>query len=205
MSDPFLGEIKMFGGNYAPYGYAFCDGSSVPLNQNQALFSLLGITYGGDGVSTFALPDLRGRSPVGFGQGQGLSPIALGQSAGNESVSLSLAQLPPHSIQIPAHSASVTVSGSVGIPVSSATATVASPVGAVPAAPASSGRPFPVYGSAQSGSDTLAPFDLSLKSSVDIPAVQSQPVGEGLPLPVRTPYLGVNFIIALQGIYPSRG
>lgn len=91
MSDPFLAEVRMFGFNFAPRGWAFCDGQLLPIAQNQALFSLLGTTYGGDGRTTFALPDLRGRVPVHPG-----SEVRLGDRAGAESVTLTEAQMPPH-------------------------------------------------------------------------------------------------------------
>jgi microcystin-dependent protein len=83
-SEPFLGEISMFGGNFAPRGWAFCNGQLLPISTNTALFSLLGTIYGGDGRTTFALPDLRGRSPIHFGTGPGLSPRPLGQKIGAE-------------------------------------------------------------------------------------------------------------------------
>ena len=88
MSEPFVGEIRMFGFNFEPQGWAFCDGRLLPISQNAALFSLLGTTYGGDGVSTFALPDLRSRVPVSQGQGEGLSSYAEGQAGGTETVTL---------------------------------------------------------------------------------------------------------------------
>src|SRR5262245_26202423 len=96
MSDPFIAEIKMFGGNFAPLGWATCDGQLLPISQYTALFSLLGTTYGGDGVTNFALPDLRGRVPMHPGQGPGLSPRTLGEKAGTETVTLTTAQLPAH-------------------------------------------------------------------------------------------------------------
>jgi microcystin-dependent protein len=94
MPDPFVGEIRMFAGNFAPVGWAFCDGQLLPVSQNAALFSLLGTTYGGDGRTTFALPDLRGRAPIHAGQGPGLSQRNLGAKGGEESVTLAEAQLP---------------------------------------------------------------------------------------------------------------
>lgn len=96
MSDPFVAEIRMFGGNFAPNGWAFCDGQLLPIAQNTALFSLLGTTYGGDGKSTFGVPDLRGRAPMHHGQGQGLTNRVLGESGGAESVTLTAAQIPSH-------------------------------------------------------------------------------------------------------------
>ncbi|MEN9798594.1 MAG: hypothetical protein RL653_2290, partial [Pseudomonadota bacterium] len=94
--DPFLGEIKLFAGNFAPTGWAFCHGQLLPIAQNSALFSLLGTTYGGNGQTTFALPDLRGRIPVGFGQGPGLTNRNLGDMSGVESVTLQVSNLPQH-------------------------------------------------------------------------------------------------------------
>ena len=97
MSEPFVGEIRMFAGNFAPRGWAFCDGQLLAVSQNDALFSLLGTIYGGDGRTTFGLPDLRGRVPVHAGQGPGLSNYRLGASGGAESVTLTTNQLPSHS------------------------------------------------------------------------------------------------------------
>ncbi|MBO6512452.1 MAG: phage tail protein [Phycisphaerales bacterium] len=94
--EPFIGEIKMVGFNYAPRGWAKCDGQLLPISQNQALFSLLGTQYGGDGETTFGLPDLRGRVPLHAGNGPGLTNRPIGQKAGEESTTLSLAHLPPH-------------------------------------------------------------------------------------------------------------
>lgn len=94
MAEPFLAEIKMFAGNFAPHGYAFCDGQLLPINQNQALFSLLGTTYGGDGRTTFALPDLRGRMPMHPGNGPGLTNRNLGEKRGQEQLALVAIELP---------------------------------------------------------------------------------------------------------------
>lgn len=96
MADPFIGEIRMFTGNYAPQNWALCNGQTLPINQNQALFSILGVTYGGDGVTNFQLPNLQGRVPVHPGSGTGLSPYTLGQAGGNETVQLTSDQLAPH-------------------------------------------------------------------------------------------------------------
>src|SRR5690349_21241669 len=97
MANPFLGEIRMFGGTFAPRGWAFCNGQLLAISQNDALFALLGTIYGGDGVTTFALPDLRGRIPLHNGQGSGLSPYTQGQVAGTESVTLTSNNVPQHS------------------------------------------------------------------------------------------------------------
>ena len=96
MSEPFVGEIRMFAGNFAPRGWAFCDGQLLAVSQNDALFSLLGTIYGGDGRTTFGLPDLRGRVPIHAGSGPGLSPRRLGAKSGAENVTLTVNQLPSH-------------------------------------------------------------------------------------------------------------
>jgi microcystin-dependent protein len=97
MSDPFLGQVIMFGGNFAPRGWAFCEGQLLSIAQNSALFSILGTTYGGDGRTTFALPDLRGRVPMGSGNGPGLTPRKLGTKTGSETNTLTVGQMPAHS------------------------------------------------------------------------------------------------------------
>lgn len=96
MSDPFVAEIRMFGGNFAPTGWAQCNGQLLPISQNTALFSLLGTFYGGDGKSTFALPNLQGASPLGQGQGAGLSEYFLGQESGSDNITLLISEIPAH-------------------------------------------------------------------------------------------------------------
>ena len=112
MSDPFIGEIRMFGGNFAPRGWALCNGQLLAISQNTALFSLLGTSFGGDGVTTFALPDLRGRAPMHWGQGPGLTNRILGESAGEEAVTLLGTQIPPHNHTV----AAVSGPGNAGSP-----------------------------------------------------------------------------------------
>ena len=97
--EPFIGQLMLFGGNFAPRGWAMCDGQLLPIAQYSALFSILGTTYGGDGRTTFALPDLRGRVPMGFGHGPGLSAHGLGSKGGEENVTLTTSQIPSHSHQ----------------------------------------------------------------------------------------------------------
>lgn len=171
MSDPFIGEIRMFAGNFAPQGWATCDGQLMAIAQNDALFSLVGTTYGGDGQTTFGLPDLRGRLPLHMGQGPGLSNYPIGQSAGSESVTLT-------SPQLPAHSHTLLASG--------AAANNASPLGSLTAASSSSS----IYGNA-------APA-VTMRADAVAPAGGSQPHDNLMP------FLCLNFIIALEGIYPSR-
>jgi microcystin-dependent protein len=96
MSNPYIGEIRIFGGNFAPAGWAICDGQLLPISENDALFTLIGTTYGGDGESTFALPDLRGRIPIHADTGPGLSPRLLGESAGTEALTITVTQMPAH-------------------------------------------------------------------------------------------------------------
>lgn len=108
MSEPFVGEIRMFAGNFAPRGWAFCDGQLLAVSQNDALFSLLGTIYGGDGQTTFALPDLRGRIPLHAGAGPGLSPRRLGERAGAEDERLTVNQIPAHSHGFRANTAAAT-------------------------------------------------------------------------------------------------
>lgn len=96
MSSPFVGEIRMFGGNFAPAGWAFCSGQLMPISENDVLFTLIGTTYGGDGQQTFALPDLQGRLPVHMGTGGGLSPRTIGENGGVETVTLTTQQIPTH-------------------------------------------------------------------------------------------------------------
>lgn len=110
MSTPFLGEIRMFAGNFAPRSYAFCAGQVIPINQNTALFSLLGTYYGGNGTSTFALPDLRGRAPMHQGSGVGLTPRVIGEVDGTETVTLLQTEMPQHTHGVAASSGVATVS-----------------------------------------------------------------------------------------------
>lgn len=201
MSDPFIGEIRLVGFNFAPRGWAFANGAQLAIVQNQALFSLLGVTFGGNGTSTFGLPDYRGRMPVGMGQGPGLPNVQQGEIAGAPTVTLNVAQLPAHTVQFPQQTAPVSVTGTVAIPASSGDATTGSPANAVPG---STGRGTAIYDAAATGSDTLKPFNVTLAGSATVPAGQSTPVGSNAPISLASPYLGTNFIIALEGIYPSR-
>ncbi len=166
MSEPFLGTIVGFAGNFAPRGWALCQGQILSISQNTALFSLLGTTYGGNGQTTFALPDLRGRTPVSSGQGPGLSNYDLGQSGGEESVVLNAAQMPAHTHQV----------------LGSSVATGGRPNGRTPA---TGGQ----YGNAN---------DVTMDPGMIQAAGGSQP-HDNMP-----PHLAINYIIALQGIFPSR-
>jgi microcystin-dependent protein len=182
MAEPFLGEIKMFAGNFAPSGYAMCNGQILPITQNTALFSILGTTYGGNGTTTFALPDLRGRVPIHVGQGAGTSPYVLGEQTGVESVVLSTAQMPLHTHQVNCDGQATGRGGSVF-----ASGTGDTPVGNYPALAAAPGNP--VYSASHNA--TMNPSMLSTAGGTT-PVTNIQPV------------LCVNFIIALQGIFPAR-
>lgn len=175
--DDFLGAIKIFAGNFAPKGYAFCNGQILPIAQNTALFSILGTTYGGNGTTTFALPDLRGRAPIHFGQGPGLSSFALGQTGGVENVTLIQTQIPAHTHTLNVNDANATVHQ--------------------PAATSVIGAPVDVNGDNVNGFTATAPNTTLSPNAVGIS-------GGSQPHENRPPYLAINYIIALQGIYPSR-
>ena len=174
---PFVGEIQIFAGNFAPDGWAFCDGSIMSISQNTVLFALIGTTYGGDGQTTFALPDLRGRLANHEGTGEGLSTYVIGQSAGSESVTLTVAEIPPHN----------------HVPESAATATTTGPAGAY-WAPASSGTP---YGELPEGPTKTA-------SACVMAADALQLAGGSEPHENRPPTLALSFIISLFGVFPSQ-
>jgi microcystin-dependent protein len=177
MSEPFLGEIRMFGGNFAPRGWAMCNGQLLTISQNTALFSLLGTTYGGDGVRTFGLPNLQGRAPLHSGQGPGLSLRDLGETGGEQTVTLLTNQLPSHK-----HVVNCT---------NNTTADRTAPTGGL-WAPGAGRRGQKFYASAAAnGAPLMSPQALPLAGG-------SQPHNN------MPPYLVVTFIIALQGIYPSR-
>jgi microcystin-dependent protein len=186
--EPFLGEIMLFAGTFAPRGYALCNGQLLSITQNTALFSLLGTTYGGDGRTTFALPDLRGRFPLGAGQGPGnLSPYNLGQPGGSETITLSTAQLPAHT-----HSVG-------GIPATTAAATSSSPAGNVLAV--ANGRT--TTSEENLTLNTYAPAGTSPATTLGSGGTTGS-TGNGQPISNLSPYLALNFCIAVQGIYPSR-
>ena len=181
MADPFVAEIRIFPFNFPPKGWAFCNGQLMPLSQNTALFSLLGTTYGGDGKSTFALPDMQGNAPMHPGQGQGLSLRDLGQIGGADTVTLLQSEMPVHTHQLNA---------------SDSDATTANPETQLPAKGQwDTGTAFGVmgaYSSTSPGNATMAPQALSI-------------AGGSLPHNNMQPYLTLNFCIALQGVFPPRG
>ncbi|MDF1606911.1 tail fiber protein [Hoeflea sp. YIM 152468] len=175
MSEPFVAEIRIFAGNFAPRGWAFCDGQLLPVSQNTALFSLIGTAYGGDGRSTTALPNLQGRAPMHSGRGPGLTSRRLGQRGGVEMVTLSEAQMPNHT-----H----TMRGNTNDSISGD--------------PSANSFAFSDGGFAYSTTNTNT--DL-----VDMADEALPNAGASQPHNNLQPYLTMNFIIALQGLYPSRG
>ena len=180
MAEPFLGEIEAFPFNFAPNGWAFCAGQLLPINQNQALFALLGTTFGGNGTTTFALPDLRGRIANAFGQGPGLAPYNLGQPGGEESHTLQLAEMQPGG-----HGHTVTARNN------GATGGTNAPSDAV--------RLGSGYAS-EAGSPAVNIYN----SAAPTVAMESLAEKGGHPHENRMPFLGLNYCIALQGIFPSR-
>jgi microcystin-dependent protein len=177
MAQPYVGEIRLFAGNFAPLGWMFCDGQLLAIAENETLFQLIGTTFGGDGQSTFALPELRGRVPIHMGQKSGLSNRILGQLGGSETTVLLANQLPPH------------LHVAVG---SSAPGDSDDPTGRTWAA--SAALQFIVDGGAgfPNANSSMNPASLGA-------------TGGGQPHNNMMPYVGVNYIISLFGIFPSQG
>lgn len=172
MSEPFLGEIRMFAGNFAPRGWALCNGQILAIAQNSALFAILGVTYGGNGSTNFALPNLQSRVPLHPGQGQGLSPYVLGQASGEESVTLTANQMPPHAHMFQA------------------------PVGGDSATEDPTNAYLANSGNSQYTTEPTA--------GAFAGGGMTSTAGSGGAHDNLQPYLCVNFIIALQGTFPSR-
>lgn len=172
MSEPFIAEIRIFAGNFAPRGWAFCSGQFLPISQNTALFSILGTIYGGDGETDFALPDLRSRAAMHPGNGPGLTPRTLGERGGANQVTLTEANLPPHR-----HTHAATA-----FPANTFT-----PGPTAVSSRAVGGRPY-----------STAATDVNLSGDV------VENTGGGQAHNNLQPYLGINYIIALIGIFPSR-
>jgi microcystin-dependent protein len=179
MAAPFIGQVIRVGFTFAPYGWMLCAGQLVPIDQQQALYALIGTTYGGNGTTNFALPDLRGRVPISFGQGQGTSNYVLGQAGGFEQVTLTSGQMGSHNHLV------VLASGTAnsGTPSTSALLANEGPAGITR-----------VY--------TYAPYDSAHQTALSPSAVGMS--GGGSPHENRQPYLAVQTAIALNGIFPPR-
>jgi microcystin-dependent protein len=178
--DPFIGQITIFGCNFAPQGWALCQGQILAISQYTALFSLLGVNFGGNGTSNFALTDLRGRAPIGFGQGPGLSYNAIGETGGQETVPINTSSYPTHSHALFA---------------AASPATTNAPGGLIEADGQSGGR---------GGTVNLALYSASGTPTTLAPAALTAAAGGGQSHNNLQPYLALNFCIALQGIFPSR-
>lgn len=198
MSDPFVGQISMFAGNFAPRGWAFCNGQLLSIAQNTALFSILGTTYGGDGHTTFALPNLQGRAPVHQGQSPGTSHYALGQVGGVENVTLTVNELPAHN-----HAVALNGTGNVSVALGASSANGNTPTPG----------PTTVPAKVASGLNSLNAFSTTAPDTTLLPVATTTTVavngntgltGSNAPVPVVQPYVAVNFIIALVGVFPSR-
>ena len=173
MADPFVAEIRMFPFNFAPRGWALCSGALLPIAQNTALFSLIGVTYGGNGQTTFALPNLGGRAACQQGQGPGLSPRSMGEQFGAATVTLTSNQIPQHNHGVNAY------------------------------VPANSNTPVSNGGLSQPSQLSNRPFVSGAPNTTLAPNMIQTNQGGGQPHENRQPYLAVNFSIALQGIFPS--
>ncbi|HXM47818.1 MAG TPA: tail fiber protein [Pyrinomonadaceae bacterium] len=175
MSDPFVAEIRIFPFNFAPTGWAFCNGQLLPISQNTALFSLLGTTYGGDGKSNFALPDLQGSVPIQQGQGKGLSLYDLGQTSGSETITLLQTEISAHNHFIRAHNGDN----------------------------ADAQNPSPNTSLARSANGFA--YQTNTSANLTQLAFQALTLaGGGLPHNNLMPYLALNFCIAMQGVFPPR-
>lgn len=179
MSQPFVGQLAIFAGSFAPVGWAFCNGQALAIDQNPVLFQLIGTTYGGDGQTTFNLPDLQGRVPVHQGQGPGLSGFVQGQTGGAESVTLTTQQLPTHTHALGA------------------------------AASANSSTPANTVLASEGGADAskvsiYAPFDATSANMTALLPTSLASAGGSQPHENRQPYLAINYIIALQGVFPTQ-
>lgn len=181
-TEPFLGEIRTFGFNFAPRGWSTCSGQLLSIAQNSALFALLGTTYGGDGQTTFALPRLSGRIAFNQGQGPGLPNYTIGESSGSPTTTLLSSNLPPHS-----HA----VTGSAAQSCGSGGGTADNPTGAIPAGSAT----HEDYAAAGSSNGAMAPSPVT---------ATVQPAGGSQPFDNMPPYLAMNVCMALEGIFPSR-
>jgi microcystin-dependent protein len=179
--EPYIGQVQLFSFNFPPKDWAFCDGRLLSIAQNQALFSLIGTTYGGDGITTFALPDLRGRTPIGFGQGPGLTSRQMGEESGAEAVTLISSQMPAHNHLLMASSQ-----------------------------PATQSSPENHLLAVSNGVDNSSDSPVNVNTYGTTATTTANPMAIGVsggnqPHNNMQPYLAMNYCIALYGVFPSRG
>jgi microcystin-dependent protein len=193
MAEPFIGEICIFGFNFAPIDWALCNGQVMQINQNAALYSLLGTTYGGNGTVTFGIPDLQGRMPIGMGAGAGLTSRPIGTKAGQENATLNANQLP-------AHTHSVSVNGTASVRAATDNGNTATPVNGAYLATGKSGL------SSLNNYFTGTPANtVTLGGAGQVTSTGTTgATGAGQPVSLMNPFLALNFCIALVGLYPSR-
>jgi len=195
MGSIYIGQILQGGWNFAPRGTSFCNGQLLAISQNTALFSLLGTNFGGNGQTTFGLPNLQSRSMMHWGTGPGLSPVQLGESSGQESVSLNQTQMPAHT-----HTATFNSTSTLKASSTKGTAQLP-PAGGVlaKAVDTAPGTAAPlIY------LPSTATQDVTLGGLNVAGTVTNAPTGNNQPVPTRSPYLGITHVIAVQGIFPSR-
>lgn len=199
--DEYMAMIKIFAGNFAPRTFMYCSGQLLAINTNQALFSLIGTFYGGNGVSTFALPNLNGRAPIGIGTMPGGSTYVLGQAAGTETVTLLQSNLPPHSHPISGLTSSSTQAGNAIAAAGDAITpennflALSPKIGSGPNA-----TQLKTYATAAAGS----PVKLGGGAITTTTSGNTTNSGSGIPISIMQPYLAVAYVITTQGIYPSR-
>lgn len=202
MSEPFLASIILFAGNFAPRGWAFCAGQTLSVAQNTALFSLLGTTYGGNGISTFALPDLRGRVPISQGQGPAQPLYALGEVGGTPTHTMTISEMPAHN-----HVASFTkdASGLTATPTINVTADKATKDVPLDGDQLADVEPSltKIYAPAGGTQIKLGGTSTAITGNITGP-VQVGVTGNSLPFSLMQPYLALNYIIAIEGFFPSR-
>lgn len=223
MSEPFVGEIRAFAGNFAPRGWFLCAGQQLPIGNYQALYAVIGTFYGGDGIQSFKLPDLRGRCIVGAGQGLGLEPVEIGEMAGQQEMTLLSSQLPNHThtaVFNPVRGGGNGGGGgetplqvSVKIGVTSTTGTLPGPAGNVLAvSPTSGPGQASIYAPSTATLDgALAGVSATVSGGgggggggITGGTVTVNPSGGSLPFDIMPPYTGINYIIAFNGIFPTR-
>jgi microcystin-dependent protein len=198
--DPFVGQIMQVGFNFAPTGWAQCLGQTLAISQNQALFALIGTYYGGNGVTTFQLPNFQSRVAVGTGQGLGLSVYVLGQTGGNESVILTVNQMPSHSHLATYTAPTATLQAYTAIPVGQLTSTPAAGSQLSNTNDATAGGLPQIYAPATSGAAAVNLGGLTMTGG----SVTNGLTGNNQPTPTLPPYLAITTNIALVGVFPSR-